>query len=110
MTGYFLVIVGCMGMALERCWKRLCASEWYFWKSNFVKSLEALFKENSWSFDLKHAMYWCLVKPGPFLVLERQHVWVQSERVAEQHRALRRSTRSLHLPGSSRRFLSDITR
>jgi hypothetical protein len=105
MTGRFLVIVGCIGMALDRCWERLCTSRWYSWKSNFVKSLEALFKENSWSVDLKHAMYW--LKPGPLLVLERQHVYVQSERVAEQYKALRRSTRSLYLPGSSGRFLSD---
>jgi len=107
MTGRFLVLVGCLGMALDRCWERLCTSQWDSWKSNFVKSLEALFKENSWSLDLQHAMHRCLVQPGPFLVLERQHVYIQSERVAKQYKALRRSTRSLHLPGSSGRFLSD---
>ena len=107
MTGRLLVIVGCMGMALERCWKRLCVSQWYSWKSNFVESLEALFKENSWSLNLKHAIHWCVVKPGPYLVLEQQHAWVQFERVAEQHWALRHSTRSRHHYGSVRRFLSD---
>lgn len=107
MTVRFLVIVGCMRMAIDRCWERLCTSQWDSWKSNFVMSLEALIEENSWSFDLQHAMYWCVVNPGPFLVRERQHGWVQSERVAKQYKALRHSTRSLHLPDSSDRSLSE---
>jgi len=63
--------------------------------------------ENSWSFDFKQAVHLNVKNLGSRLFLEPQHVWISSVCVAEQQRALiRRSTRSLHRPGSSCRFLS----
>ena len=68
MTTECLVIAGCLGIGIERCWKRLFEDQWYFLKSWFVKPVAVLFKENSWSFDLKHlSLLGVIDHPGPFL-------------------------------------------
>ena len=69
MSRLFFVIVGYLEIGIERCWKRLCEGQWYSWKSLFEKPLEALFKENSWSFDLRHSGLLC-IDPVPSLFLE----------------------------------------
>ena len=108
MTAEFLVIVGYLGIGTERCWKRLFEGRWYSWKLNFVKSFKALFKANTWSFDLKSGVSWFGIDLGSSLVLDRQHVEWVPEHVVFRYRALRRnSSRSPYLPVSSRRFLSD---
>jgi hypothetical protein len=55
MPRLFFVIVGCLEIRIERRWKRLCEGQWYFWKSLLERPLEPLFKENRWSFDLRHS-------------------------------------------------------
>jgi len=55
MSRLIFVIVGYLEIGIERCWKRLFEGQWYSWKSLFEKPLEAVFKENSWSFDLRHS-------------------------------------------------------
>jgi uncharacterized membrane protein len=68
MARLFFVIVGCLEIGIERCWKRLCEGQWYSWKSLFEMPLEALFKENSWSFDLRHSGLFCIdPEPSHFL-------------------------------------------
>lgn len=62
--------------------------------------------ENSRSFDPRQIVYWNVKNLGPLLSLEPQHVRVSSVGVAEQRALIRRFTRFLHLPGSSRRSLS----
>lgn len=61
MTTEFLVIAGCLGIEIERCWKRLFEGQWYFLKLRFVKAGGALFKEDSWFFGLKHSVFWCVI-------------------------------------------------
>jgi len=67
MTRLFFVIVGCLEIGIERCSKRLCEGQWYSWKS-FEMPLEVLFKENSWSFDLRHSGLF-RIDPEPSLFL-----------------------------------------
>jgi len=55
MARLFFVIVGCLEIRIERRWKRLCEGQWYSWKSLLERPPEPLFKENRWSFDLKHS-------------------------------------------------------
>ncbi len=83
MTTEILVIAGCLGIDIERCWKRLLEGQWYFLKSSLVRSVEALFKGNSRSFDLKHSALWCVIDHhGPSAFFERQNWWWQDEPVS----------------------------
>ena len=88
MTTEFFVRAGWLEIGIERCWKRLCEGQWYSWKSRFVKPIEALFKENSQSFDLKYSVFWCEIDPGPSVFLEHQNWWLQAEPVSGSLRSL----------------------
>ena len=104
MTTECLVIAGSLGIEIERCWKRLFESQWYFLKSRFVKSVEDLFKENSRSFDLKHSALWCVIDhPGPSAFFERQNWWLQAEPISESLRFFSycRDFPRVHLPALS---------
>jgi hypothetical protein len=83
MSRLFFVIVGCLGIGIERCWKRLFEDQWYSWKSLFVKPLDALFKENSWSFDLRHSGLLC-IDPVPSLFLGFYYRWWQTKCVSRR--------------------------
>lgn len=84
MTTECLVIAGCLGIGIERCWKRLFEGQWYFLKSWSVKPVAVLFKENSWSFDLKHlSLLGVIDHSGPFVFFECQNWWLQAEPVSE---------------------------
>lgn len=108
MTIGFLVIVGSLGIGIEQCWKRLFKRQGNSWKSKFVESLEVLFKESTRSSDLEYFVSWYDRGLGPSLVLERQLAWLPPPHVGLPYGTLTRSsTCSLHLPGSSRRFLSN---
>jgi hypothetical protein len=61
--------------------------------------------ENSWSFDPRQVV-WNVKNLGPLLSLEPRYVRVSSVGVDEQRALIRRSTRFLHLHGSSPRSLS----
>jgi len=108
MTTEFFVIAGCLGIGIERCWKRPCEGQWYSWKSRFVKPIEALFKENSQSFDLKHSVFWCVIDPGPSVLLEHQNWWLQAEPVSGSRRSLFdcRDFSHVHLPVPASRSLA----
>jgi hypothetical protein len=108
MTTGFLVIVGYLGIGIERCWKHLLEAREYSWKSNSVKFFEVLFKANNWSFDLTSVVPWFSIDRGPSLILERQQKELLSEHVLLRYRAqMRISSRSGYLPVSSRRFFAD---
>ena len=68
MARLFFVIVGCLEIGIERCWKRLCEGQGYSWESLIEMPLGALFKENSWSFDLGHSGLF-RIDPEPSLLL-----------------------------------------
>ena len=51
--GLLLVMMGCMEIGIERCWKQLYGGQWYSWKSLFEQPQEAQFKGNSWTFDVR---------------------------------------------------------
>ena len=57
MLRFFLVMMGCMEIGIERCWKQLCGGQWSSWKSLFEQPQEALFKENSWMFHLRYLSF-----------------------------------------------------
>ena len=78
MSRLSFVIVGCLEIGIERSWKRLCDGQWYSWKSLFEKPLEVLFKENNWSFDLRHSSVLC-IDPLPSLFLECNDRWWQTQ-------------------------------
>ncbi len=101
MTTDFLVIAGCLGIKIERWWKRLFEDQWYFMESRFVNPVEALFKNNSRSFDLKHSALWCVrARCGPSTFFERQNWWWQAEPVSESPGPLSycRDFPCVHLP------------
>jgi hypothetical protein len=77
MIRLLFVIVGCLEIGIEPCWKRLCEGQWYSWKSLFEKPLEALFKENRWSFNLRHSGVLC-IDPEPSLLLGCYYRWLQT--------------------------------
>ncbi len=108
MTTEFFVIAGYLGIGIERCWKRLCKGHWYSWKSRFVKPIEALFKENSQSFDLKHSVFGCVIDPGSSVFLEYENWWLQAEPVSGSLRSLLdcRDFPFVHLPVPTRRSLA----
>jgi hypothetical protein len=87
MTRLFFVIAGCLEIGIERCWKRLCQGQWYSWKSLLEKPLEALFKENSWSFDLKHSGLLC-IDSGPSLFLGCYYWLLQTKCVSRSGKIL----------------------
>ena len=76
MARLFFAIVGCLEIRIERRWKRLCEGQWYSWKSLFEKPLEALFKENRWSFGLRHSGLLC-IDPVPSLFLGFYYRWLK---------------------------------
>ncbi len=53
MIRLLFVMMGCMKIGIERCWKQVCGGQWSSWKSLFEQPQEALFKENSWIFNLR---------------------------------------------------------
>ena len=81
MSRLFFVIVGCLEIGIERCSKRLCEGQWYSWKSLFEKPLEAVFKENSWSFDLRHSGL-LSIDSVPSLFLGCYYRWWQNQCVS----------------------------
>jgi hypothetical protein len=87
MTRLFFVIVGCLEIGIERCWKRLCEGQWYSWKSLFEKPLEALYKENSRFFDLRHSDLLC-IDPVPSLFLGCYYRWLQTKCVSRSVKIL----------------------
>ena len=109
MTMKFLVIVGYCGTGMERCWKRLRESQCYLWKSKIETFFETLFKANDWSFDLHTIGRWSRMDLGPSFAFDRQHAELLPVPVALPSRVRRRpSSRSMYLPVSSPRFLSDL--
>ena len=87
MSKLFFVIVGCLEFGIERCSKKLCEGQWYSWKSLFEKPLEALFKENKRSFDLRHSglLY---IDPVPSLFLGCYYRWLQTTCVSRSVKIL----------------------
>ena len=88
MTRLWFVIVGYLGIGIERCWKRLCEGQGYSWTSWFLRPLEALSKENSWSFDLKHLVGWCVIDPVPSLFCVHHQWWLQAECLSKSVKTL----------------------
>lgn len=88
MNRLWFVIVGCLGIGIERCWKRLCEGQGYSWTSWFLQPREALSKENSWSFDLKHSVGWCVIEPVPSLFSGHHQRWLQAECLSKSFKTL----------------------
>ncbi len=77
MLRLFLVMMGCMEIGIERCWKQVCGGQWSSWKSLFEQPQESLFKENSWIVNLR--CFGLLVRnPEKTLFLECDKRWIQA--------------------------------
>ncbi len=74
MLRLILVIMGCMEIGIERCWKQLCGGQWSSWKSLFEQPQKALFKENSWIVTLR--CFGLLAENPLFLGYDKR--WIQA--------------------------------